>query len=101
MSAPSASIDAQAMGGDERWIQKPVLDKMPDYPARPDIARMMHDIRMGVMDLFMRQGCVHLQIGKVYPYKQGLQESTYALLRGIKSVVDPKGLINPGSLGLD
>jgi FAD/FMN-containing dehydrogenase len=47
----------------------------------------------------MEQGCVHLQIGKTYRYMESRQPSLRGLLEQIKHDVDPKGLMNPGSLG--
>jgi len=50
--------------------------------------------------IFTDHGAVHQQLGKFYPYRESLQPGTWALLAGIKKVVDPAGLMNPGSLGL-
>jgi FAD/FMN-containing dehydrogenase len=85
----------------ERWIQKDYLATLDEYPDRPEVAEAMRDIRSGLTDLFMRNGCAHFQIGKLYRYKEGREPATFALLDAIKSVVDPKRLMNPGSLGLD
>jgi glycolate oxidase len=43
---------------------------------------------------------VHLQLGRAYNLEQGSDPKAYALLRQIKDVVDPKGLMNPAALGL-
>jgi len=43
---------------------------------------------------------VHLQIGKAYPYTRDRSDMTIALVRQIKDLTDPRGLINPGALGL-
>jgi FAD/FMN-containing dehydrogenase len=85
----------------KRWIQKDYLATLPEFPDRPEVDQAMRDIRGGLTDLFMRHGCAHFQIGKLYRYKEGREPATYALLDAIKSVVDPKRLMNPGSLGLD
>jgi D-lactate dehydrogenase (cytochrome) len=46
-------------------------------------------------------GACHLQIGKYYPFKEACNNpNTWKLLEDIKTVVDPKRLMNPGSLGL-
>jgi D-lactate dehydrogenase (cytochrome) len=66
-------------------------------PAQIDALRT---IRRSLTDMFMRQGCAHLQIGKTYPYKAGRLADTWQLLEGLKERVDPRGLVNPGSLGL-
>ena len=84
----------------ERWIEPKVLAGMAEFPTTPQISALMHDIRLGLLNIFMLNGCTHFQVGKLYPYKAGRQDNTYALLEGIKKVVDPKGLMNPGSLGL-
>ena len=46
-------------------------------------------------------GGVHLQVGKTYQFKEGLQPDTYKIIQGIKALVDPKGRVNPGTLGLE
>jgi FAD/FMN-containing dehydrogenase len=58
-------------------------------------------LRQKLKASFLPCGVAHLQIGKSYPYREGRDPATWALLEGIKAVVDPKGLINPGSLGLN
>lgn len=40
------------------------------------------------------------QIGKVYPLLPGRNAASVALLRAIKTVLDPQGILNPGVLGL-
>ncbi|WP_264370814.1 hypothetical protein [Paraglaciecola polaris] len=44
---------------------------------------------------------MHLQIGKTYQFKEGLQPDTYKLIQGIKAMVDPNGRVNPETLGLE
>jgi hydrogenase maturation factor len=57
-------------------------------------------IRRSLTDMFLRSGCAHLQIGKTYPYRAGRVPQTWRLLEGLKQQLDPRGLVNPGSLGL-
>ncbi|MEY4270536.1 MAG: hypothetical protein RLZZ58_1752, partial [Pseudomonadota bacterium] len=45
-------------------------------------------------------GGVHFQVGKVYPYARDHDPLHWALLRTIKAELDPKGILNPGALGL-
>ena len=40
-----------------------------------------------------------MQIGKRYPYLDGLQPETRRLLEAVKHHVDPQRLLNPGALG--
>jgi FAD/FMN-containing dehydrogenase len=55
----------------------------------------LRTIRRSLTDMFMRNGC-----GKTYPYRDGRAAATWALLEGLKKQLDPRGLVNPGSLGL-
>jgi FAD/FMN-containing dehydrogenase len=58
------------------------------------------ELRGEIARLFDHLGAVHMQLGKFYDYAPVLEESTFALLRGIKQLVDPEGALNPGALGL-
>jgi len=60
----------------------------------------MATLRTGLAELFMHHGCAHVQIGKFYRYKDGRDPATFAFLKSIKSALDPRDLMNPGSLGL-
>ena len=71
-----------------------------DLPHVPGATAAVQEMLQDLAELFVREGAVNRQLGKFYPYKQALAPETFALLQGIKSVVDPKGLINPGALGL-
>jgi FAD/FMN-containing dehydrogenase len=42
-----------------------------------------------------------MQIGKSYPYREGLRPESWRLVEALKKTVDPEGRVNPGSLGLD
>ena len=57
-------------------------------------------IRQEIADYFSDSGAVHLQIGKSYHYATALKPESLALVRAIKTAVDPGGRINPGVLGL-
>ncbi|PZN93598.1 MAG: FAD-binding oxidoreductase [Alphaproteobacteria bacterium] len=76
------------------------LAGLPRYPqsdaARAEIERM----RTEVIALMHRHGGVHFQIGKLYPFLEGRNAASVALLRAIKAAVDPQGILNPGALGL-
>jgi FAD/FMN-containing dehydrogenase len=83
-----------------RLMQPDYAKTMPAVAENPESREAMKQLRAGMADLFMRKGCVHVQIGKFYRYKEGRDPATWALLQSIKSVLDPRGLVNPGSLGL-
>ena len=53
-----------------------------------------------IVDLFHEHGASHLQIGKDYPYLKDRQPEAVAMIKGIKTLLDPDNLMNPGALGL-
>jgi FAD/FMN-containing dehydrogenase len=58
-------------------------------------------LRDELRDLFDRQGACHLQIGKYYPFTEMMNNETLPrVLQGVKNLLDPQRLVNPGSLGL-
>jgi glycolate oxidase len=61
----------------------------------------VRDLRKGIADLAKDFGAAHFQIARQYPYRETRDPETYALLKAIKARVDPRGLMNPGVLGLD
>ena len=69
---------------------------LPETGATAEVVRMLADLAT----IFMEHGAVNQQIGKFYPYKDALDNNTWDLLEGFKLVVDPDGLMNPGSLNL-
>lgn len=68
----------------------------PSAPGRAEVERMKHDIIM----LMHQHGGAHFQLGKVYPYLPGRNPAAVALLKAIKTALDPKNILNPGALGL-
>lgn len=85
----------------EGMLSKADLAKYREFPDDPDVTRTVIEARNALNDLFDKLGAAHLQIGKKYRYKQGLQPAALQLLEAIKSAVDPDRLMNPKSLGLD
>lgn len=69
---------------------------IPPSGATEVVIKMLTDLAR----IFMDHGAVNQQLGKFYPYREALNKETWAMLEGIKGVVDPKRLMNPGSLGL-
>lgn len=69
----------------------------------PDEARrkVALGLRDELRDLFDGLGGLHLQVGKYYPYLSIMNNPvTPRVLQGVKDVVDPGRLMNPGSLEL-
>ncbi len=76
------------------------LAGLPAYPVSPEARAAVERMRTEVIALMHRHGGVHFQIGKLYPYLDGRDAASVALLRAIKAALDPKGILNPGALGL-
>jgi FAD/FMN-containing dehydrogenase len=91
--------DARLLSHDA-LMQPDFRPTLPYQPENPAATAALRTIRDGMLALFATLGCVHMQIGKTYPYKESRVPATYRLLQAIKAVVDPEGLVNPGSLGL-
>lgn len=84
----------------ERVLPPEYLAKLPTFPANPAASEAVARIRVALAENFTMQGAVSFQIGKFYPYQRGLEPGAANFLRQLKSLVDPGGRMNPGSLGL-
>jgi glycolate oxidase len=84
----------------ERVLDADYLAKLPAYaenlPARAAVDRLRADLAR----CFMEHGAVSFQIGRFYLYQEGLDPTAAALLKSFKQLLDPQGVLNPGSLGL-
>lgn len=76
------------------------LKKLTDFPHNPEIWAAVQEIKQAIIAVFRDHQAVHFQIGRTYPYRENLDPAADALLVSLKASVDPKGLMNPGSLGL-
>lgn len=83
-----------------RHIEAGHYAKLKQWPANLGARNAMAKIRKDLTGVFMRFGTAHLQVGRLYPYRESRDPSTFALLQAIKDHVDPQHLMNPGSLGL-
>lgn len=76
------------------------LAKLPTLNANPAAWAFTQRMKQALVDLFLDHGAAHFQIGRTYRYRDSLDPAADALLLDMKKSVDPKGLMNPGSLGL-
>lgn len=81
----------------EPWLAARLPRPQPNPASRAEVERLRADL----MHLFSEHGGVHMQIGKAYPYRDGLREESFRVVEAIKQALDPQGRINPGALGLD
>jgi FAD/FMN-containing dehydrogenase len=77
-----------------------MLAAMRTFPPNPGGRALVQRVREAMVEIMFHHGAVHLQIGKAYPYLRERDPAALALLQGLKRHVDPRGLINPGALGL-
>ena len=76
------------------------LAKLKGFAANAPSTALVHRLREGVIETFQGLGAVHLQIARTYPLASRHAPGGWALLTALKRQVDPKRLMNPGSLGL-
>ena len=84
----------------EDTIEKAHLAKVPPLPANAESRALTVELKQALVDLIFEHGGAHFQIGRTYRYRDSLDPAADALLLAVKQQVDPKGLMNPGSLGL-
>lgn len=82
-------------------VEPNVLKSLPGFEANEAARGVTDDLRSKVIDLFRQHGGVHMQIGKAYPYRDGLRPESWRLVDDLKSAVDPSRRVNPGCLGFD
>jgi D-lactate dehydrogenase (cytochrome) len=76
------------------------LARFSEPAANPVALALVDSLRAELVELFARFGAASNQIGKTYRYLSSLHPETRALVRSLKTIVDPHGLMNPGALGL-
>lgn len=81
-------------------VEDAVLRRVADHPDNPAARREVMRLRQDVIDVFRRHGAVHLQIGRLYPYRADLDQAPERLVGALKQALDPDRRINPGALGL-
>jgi glycolate oxidase len=84
----------------ERTVEPAYLAKLPRHPERADARAFIAELRGALAALFRERGAAHLQLGRTYSYAAALKPEPLALVRALKQAVDPRGLMNPGVLGL-
>ena len=72
-----------------------------DVPADLETREVALRMRKELAAIFDSLGAVHLQIGKWYEFQSQIEPAYAAALLALKRALDPNGLINPGSLGME
>lgn len=84
-----------------RTMPQAVLAAWREPPPDPAARDVVEQLRVELIELMYAHGAAHLQIGRAYPFARERDEAALSVLRGIKALTDPLGLLNPGALGLD
>jgi FAD/FMN-containing dehydrogenase len=84
----------------ERVLSHDYLAKLPRFDENPPARAAVDALRRDLAECFMRHGAVSFQLGRFYRFQEGLDPSAARLLDGVKRLVDPDGILNPGCLGL-
>jgi FAD/FMN-containing dehydrogenase len=78
-----------------------LLARVPEHPANPAGLALVLELKHRIQELCIRNGASHMQVGKDYPYLETRRPAVRQLVRDLKALLDPEGLMNPGALGLD
>lgn len=84
----------------ERMLNPSRMGRYRDFEEDPELDSVVAELRSRIIESLHRSGGVHMQIGKRYPYLDGLDPGGRSLLEAIKNHLDPERLTNPGALGL-
>jgi FAD/FMN-containing dehydrogenase len=83
-----------------RSVEADHLAKLKRFPENAESRALVVRLRGEIVALFRDLDATHLQVARTYPLEAGSDPAAWQLLTAIKATVDPKGLMNPGSLGL-
>jgi hypothetical protein len=83
-----------------RSLEPAHLAKLKAFPPGPEARALVERLRRQSIEMFSSLRATHLQVARTYPLKESHDAASWDLLRAIKHAVDPRGLMNPGSLGL-
>lgn len=75
------------------------LARLKQLGAAPEATALVTEARNKIKAIAASYGAAHFQIGRTYAYRGSRDEAFLDVLDAVKSVVDPKGLFNPGGLG--
>jgi len=92
---PDAQLDMY-----NKVVRPEHLKTLPKYDPDDEGRAVVREMRDELSKLFIDMGAVSMQLGKFYRYDLSRKTEALKMLKSFKALVDPKGLINPGSLKL-
>jgi FAD/FMN-containing dehydrogenase len=84
----------------EREMPADWLKRLPALPANPAAFAEVKRMKTEVAELMDAHGAAHFQVGRFYAYARGRNPASLALLRAVKTALDPHAILSPGALGL-
>ncbi|MEM6832775.1 MAG: FAD-binding oxidoreductase [Pseudomonadota bacterium] len=84
----------------ERVVPEEHNKALPRYEANEVARSEAKRMKMDIVKIMQDHGAAHFQIGKQYPLLDGRNDASVALIKAVKAALDPKGILNPGALGL-
>jgi len=85
----------------ERVYPNELLPSVPVHADNPEGRKLIKEIKGRLSELCIESGASHMQIGKDYPYLRTRKPEVRRMLVGLKTMLDPDNLMNPGALGFD
>ena len=85
----------------EHTVEPAVYKNLKGYPPNAEASELTNRLRREMIERFSAIGGVHMQIGKTYPYRKGLEPASWRVIEDVKTALDPNGRVNPGALGFD
>lgn len=68
------------------------------HPDNPEARVMLKRLSSAILDEWRDLGGAHMQIGRKYPYFETRNAPVQGLLRDLKALHDPDGILSPGNL---
>jgi D-lactate dehydrogenase (cytochrome) len=85
----------------EASMEPDYFRRLPRHPPCPAGFAAVTALKDALARALSELGASHFQLGKFYPYAENLRPGARQLLSDLKTLLDPKGVLNPGALGLD
>lgn len=74
--------------------------RLKEFDLDPEARALVELLRAEIIAIFGRMEAVHFQLGRTYPIAERIDPAAWDVIQSIKIAVDPRGLMNPGVLGL-
>lgn len=83
-----------------RSLEPAHLAKLNRFPANETSRALVGRLRAAIIGIFRDLEATHLQVARTYPLEAASDPRAWQMLQAVKRSVDPRNLMNPGSLGL-